>query len=122
MEEKTTRPTGGIGGYGRHLIVSMADGKKIRSIDFNTVAPTAAAPGMFPLDASGEVLDRRNDRGWLAVSVPGILAGLQLALDRWGTHSLADLMAPAIGLARDGFPVSAGLAAAVRQVNGRIER
>ena len=41
---------------------------------------------MYPLDEKGEVKDRLNFYGWLAVGVPGTLAGLQLALDRFGTR------------------------------------
>src|SRR6476620_8817132 len=40
----------GIGGYGGHMTIGMAGGKKIVSIDFNSAAPAAATPGMFPLD------------------------------------------------------------------------
>src|SRR3954466_13275041 len=43
----------GIGGYGGHMILGLNGGKKITSIDFNTAAPVAARPDMFPLDAKG---------------------------------------------------------------------
>src|SRR5205823_8849478 len=44
----------GVGGYGGHAIIGRAGGKRIVAIDFNTVAPAAARPDMFPLDARGQ--------------------------------------------------------------------
>ena len=75
----------GIGGYGGHLVVGLPDGK-VSSIDFNSAAPAAARPDMFPLDAAGRVQGGVNSHGWLAAGVPGTLAGLQRALDRFGSH------------------------------------
>jgi gamma-glutamyltranspeptidase/glutathione hydrolase len=110
----------GIGGYGGHLTIALAGGKKITSIDFNTAAPAAARPDMFALDDKGAVRDRANEFGWLASGVPGTLAGLQLAIDRYGTRSLRELAAPALALARDGFPVTPGLAGALRGMAARL--
>jgi gamma-glutamyltranspeptidase/glutathione hydrolase len=96
----------GIGGYGGHMILGLDGGKKITSIDFNTAAPVAARPDMFPLDAKGAVKDKANYYGWKAAGVPGILAGLQLALDRYGTRSFRDVVAPTIKLAKEGFVIN----------------
>ena len=74
----------GIGGYGGHMTIALRREKKIVSIDFNSTAPAAAREDMFPLDEKGEVRERANFYGWRAVGVPGTLAGLQLALDRYG--------------------------------------
>src|SRR5437762_7229952 len=74
----------GIGGYGGHMIIALAGGKKITAIDFNSTAPAAARPDMFPLDEKGAVKRRLNFYGWQAAGVPGTLAGLQLALARYG--------------------------------------
>ena len=49
--------------------------------------------------------DRANTYGWLAAGVPGVLAGLQLALDKFGTKRFAEVVKPAIKYARDGFAV-----------------
>src|SRR5579862_462700 len=68
----------GIGGYGGHMTIGAAGGKKVASIDFNSAAPAAATPEMFPLDEKGEVVGRKNVHGWLAAGVPGTLAGIQL--------------------------------------------
>src|SRR5207249_4932996 len=63
-----------------------------------------------------------NTYGWLAVGVPGTLAGLQLALDKYGSQPFAKLMQPAIRWARDGVPVSRGLAATLKGAQARLRR
>lgn len=109
----TALPSTGIGGYGGHLVLARPDGTTA-AIDFNTTAPAAATAEMFRADAAGRVEGNAHLHGWLSVGVPGVLAGLQLALDKHGTKRFADLVAPAARKARDGFPVTRGVAAAVR--------
>jgi gamma-glutamyltranspeptidase/glutathione hydrolase len=94
----------GIGGYGGHMAIGLPNGK-VTSIDFNSEAPTAARPDMFPLDAKGNVKGGINSHGWLAAGVPATMAGLQLVLDKYGTKPFAQLVQPAIRYARDGFKV-----------------
>src|SRR6476646_5565350 len=84
----------GIGGYGGHMTIALAGGKTITSIDYNSAAPAAARPDMYPLDEKGEVVGKVNLHGWLAAGVPGTMAGLQFALDRFGTRSFAELVQP----------------------------
>src|SRR5262245_350615 len=103
-------PSCGIGGYGGHLSIARPGRGKVRPIDFNSTAPSTARGDMFPLDTRGAVKDRMNEYGWLAAGVPGTLAGLHLALDRYGTQKFARLVEPAIRFARDGFPVKRGFA------------
>ena len=87
-----TVPNGcGIGGYGGHMVIAVRGRNKVTAIDFNTAAPAAARPNMFPLDEKGVVRGRTNDFGWLAAGVPETLAGLQFALDRYGTHSFREI-------------------------------
>jgi gamma-glutamyltranspeptidase/glutathione hydrolase len=88
----------GIGGYGGHLIVRLANGK-VTCIDFNGTAPAGAQVATY---------------GWLASGVPGILAGLQMALDRFGTRPFKALVEPAIDLAENGFAMPQGLLNAIR--------
>jgi gamma-glutamyltranspeptidase/glutathione hydrolase len=95
-------PSCGIGGYGGHMIIGTPNGK-LSAIDFNSTAPAAARPDMFQLDAKGDVKDKANSVGWLAAGVPGTLAGLQLALDKYGTMKFGRVVQPAIRTARDGF-------------------
>ncbi len=96
----------GIGGYGGHAMIGLAGGRKITAIDFNSTAPAAANAEMFPLNEKGLVRDGINSTGWLAAGVPGTIAGLELALQRYGTRSLRAVLAPAIQLCEEGTYVS----------------
>jgi len=117
-----TVPNGcGIGGYGGHMIIALQRGKKITAIDFNTAAPAAAKPDMFPLEER-RAPGRINEYGWLAAGVPGTLAGLQLALDRYGTRRFREIVAPAIQFATDGFGVSEGLSKAIRALANQLRK
>lgn len=104
----------GIGGYGGHATIALAGGKKVVSIDFNTTAPAAAREDMYRLDEKGEVKGRVNYHGWLAAGVPGTLAGLQLALERYGTKSFREVVQPAIAMARDGAVIFDSMATTLR--------
>jgi gamma-glutamyltranspeptidase/glutathione hydrolase len=106
-------PQCGIGGYGGHMVIAQAESPKVIAVDFNSAAPAAAHQDMFPLDEQGRVRARINEHGWLAAGVPGTLAGMQLALDHYGTRSFREVVAPAIHLAAEGFPVSKELAATI---------
>ncbi|MDY3555019.1 gamma-glutamyltransferase [Gemmata sp. JC717] len=112
-------PGTGIAGYGGHLVVTKPDGK-VFAIDFNSAAPAAIKPDTFTVDAKGNVKGEANTFGWLAVGVPGVLAGLQLALDKFGTKTFAESVRPAVRFAKDGFPVSKGFAAAIRGAKARL--
>jgi gamma-glutamyltranspeptidase/glutathione hydrolase len=97
-----THPAAGNIGGGGFMLVRMADGRSV-AIDYRETAPAAAARDMY-LDARGEVIPRASLRGPRAGGVPGTVAGLALALQRYGTMDLATVMRPAIDLARRGFP------------------
>ena len=101
------------GGYGGSFLFGRKDGR-VAAIDFNSTAPVAFREDVFPLDGAGNVVGRVNEIGWFAAGVPGILAGLQLALDRFGTRRFAQAAQPAIRFARDGFTVGAQLAGVLR--------
>ncbi len=111
----------GIGGYGGHMVVARPSGQ-VMAIDFNSSAPSDARPDMYPLDAAGHVKGGVNSHGWLAAGVPGTLAGLQLALDRFGSRSLDKLIEPAIRFARDGFPVTPALATVITRFAPQFRR
>jgi gamma-glutamyltranspeptidase/glutathione hydrolase len=104
----------GIGGYGGHMTLALATSGLVTSIDFNSIAPAAARDDMFPLNAAGKVIDQKNMYGWLAAGVPGIVAGLQLAISRFGTKRFRDALQPAIGLAEEGFQLGTGAANSLR--------
>jgi gamma-glutamyltranspeptidase / glutathione hydrolase len=102
----------GIGGYGGHMTLALAGTGRITSIDFNCAAPAAARDDMFPLDHGGKVVGQANMYGWRAAGVPGILAGLELALKRYGTLPFREVVQPAIRHAREGFPFGSAAIAA----------
>ena len=91
---------GNLGGGG-FMLIHLADGRD-RFINFCERAPLKATPGMY-LDASGNVVSGRSTRGYLAVAVPGTVAGLEKARESYGTRPRAALIAPAIALAAQGY-------------------
>ena len=101
-------PQAGNLGGGGFLLLRDADGKT-RFIDFREKAPAAATENMY-LDAQGNVLpDSNKDSsvvGYRSVGVPGSVAGLVYAEKQYGKLSLEKVIAPAIKLARDGFPLA----------------
>ena len=98
----------GIAGYGGHMVVAMADGR-VTAIDYNSVAPAAMRHDTFTPDANGAVPDA-HDNGWLSAGVPGTIAGMQLALEKYGTRTFTEALEPAIKAARDGFEIPETLA------------
>jgi gamma-glutamyltranspeptidase/glutathione hydrolase len=105
---------GNIGGGGFMLIHLVDPGQNI-AIDYRERAPAAADRDMF-LDADGNASSELSRYSGLAVGVPGTVAGLALAHKRYGSGrlSFADLVEPAIRLARDGFTVTPDLADILR--------
>jgi gamma-glutamyltranspeptidase/glutathione hydrolase len=99
-------PSAGSLGGGGFMTLQLADGRKT-FLDFREKAPLAATANMF-LDASGEVVARSTRTGHLAVAVPASVSGLETALARYGTMKRADLIAPAIRLAEEGFVLDEG--------------
>ncbi len=95
----------GIGGGGFMLIYPGAGfDDEIVAIDFRERAPLSATRDMYKRE--GKVVPGLSTEGHLAAGVPGCVAGLALALERYGTMPLAEVMAPAIRFAEQGFPVS----------------
>jgi gamma-glutamyltranspeptidase/glutathione hydrolase len=66
------------------------------------------------------VVDDANKYGWLALGVPGTVAGLQMVLERFGTRSFAEAVAPAIEIARGGFTIDAKTALALQGALTRL--
>jgi gamma-glutamyltranspeptidase / glutathione hydrolase len=94
-------PQAGNLGGGGFMLIRMADGKT-HFIDFREEAPAAATANMY-LDAHGNVIEGASEYGYKAVGVPGSVAGLVYAEKKYGKLTLAQVMAPAIRLAREGF-------------------
>jgi gamma-glutamyltranspeptidase/glutathione hydrolase len=96
---------GNIGGGG-FMTIHLANGKNI-FLDFRERAPLAATATLFQ-DAQGKVVPGRSTKTWLGVGVPGSVMGLDAALKKYGTMTRAQVMAPAIKLARDGYVLQPG--------------
>ena len=99
-------PAAGNLGGGGFMTLQLADGRKT-FLDFREKAPLAATADMY-LDAAGNVVAGSTTTGHLAVGVPGTVSGLEVALARYGTMKRADLIAPAIRFAEQGFVLDQG--------------
>src|SRR5579862_7855317 len=96
-------PAGNIGGGG-FMLIRMADGKT-HFLDYREKAPAAATRDMF-LDAQGNVIEDASEIGYKSIGVPGSVAGMVYAEQKFGKLTLKQVMAPAIRLAREGYPLS----------------
>jgi gamma-glutamyltranspeptidase / glutathione hydrolase len=104
----------GLGG-GAFLLTWDQATKTLQNIDGRETAPGAATPDLF-LDAAGKPLPRNEAmESGRSVGVPGVLAALKLAHDKYGKLPWAELFAPAIMLAREGFSVSPRLAGLLKE-------
>ena len=115
-----TWPTAGNIGGGGFLVYHGADGEAT-SFDFREKAPLASTKTMY-LNEDGSVRDNSNHDGILAVGVPGTVAGLELAHQRFGSMPWEDLLQPAIDLARDGMPISWHLHDSFKRLNNWWEQ
>jgi gamma-glutamyltranspeptidase/glutathione hydrolase len=116
-----TLPKAGNLGGGGFMLVHLASRHETVAIDYRETAPAAATRDMF-LDARGEPDPRKSRDTGLSVGVPGTVAGLALAHERYGSgrFTLADLIAPAEQLAREGIAVEADLADSLPRSAGRL--
>lgn len=99
----TYRAAGNIGGGG-FMLIRRADGTS-HFIDFRETAPAASSPTMY-LDRAGRVVPERSAVGVLSTGVPGTVAVLEYARERFGTRSRRELMSTAITDARHGFTLT----------------
>ena len=106
-----TLPRAGNIGGGGFMLVHIAELDKTIAIDFRETAPAKANRDMF-FDANGNVvLDDTYRFSHKSSAVPGSVAGLAHIVQEYGTMSLAEVLEPAIRLARDGIKVTYDLAA-----------
>jgi gamma-glutamyltranspeptidase / glutathione hydrolase len=102
----------GLGGGG-FLLYRRADTGEVKALDFREKAPLKATANMY-LDAQNKVRPRASTDGYLAVAVPGTVAGLAEVQRRYGRLPWAATVQPAIALAEQGFMVSDRLAQATQ--------
>jgi gamma-glutamyltranspeptidase/glutathione hydrolase len=111
-------PQAGNLGGGGFMVIRFPDGKAT-SIDFREKAPGKAHRDMY-LDESKEVVPGLSTLGYLASGVPGSVAGLCYALDKYGTMNLKEILAPAVRLAQEGLTVSYELSKDLREASDEL--
>ena len=104
-----TWPEAGNLGADGFMIVHHAETDETVAIDYRAMAPLRSHRDMY-LDSSGEIIPKIANVGHLSAAVPGAVAGLFEALERYGTMSPEEVLAPSIDLAEKGFPIDAFLA------------
>ena len=113
-------PAAGNLGGGGFMTVQLADGRKT-FLDFREKAPLAATADMY-LDKDGNVVEGLSAKGHLAVGVPGTVSGMELALSKYGTLKRAQVIAPAIKLAENGFALEQGDIELLHTATGEFEK
>ena len=117
-----TYPRAGNIGGGGFMVIRLANGKAT-TIDYREKAPGKSTPTMY-LNEKGEIDRGLTTAGYLAPGVPGTVAGLTLALEKYGSgkFTLAQLLQPAIELARDGFVLTDDMADTLPAFYRRLAR
>src|SRR6266699_1331536 len=110
---------GNIGGGG-FMLIRFADGKTT-FLDYRETAPGKATRDMY-IGKDGKLDEEASVIGYRSVAVPGTVAGLTLALKSYGSMKLADVLAPAIRLAENGFPISKRLAHEFEEERPALQR
>ena len=118
-----TYPRAGNLGGGGFMVIHLADRNEDVAIDYRETAPAAATRDMF-LGADGKPDAAKSRDSALGIGVPGTVAGLSLALEKFGSgkFTLAELVQPAIDLARDGFVLTDDVADTLPGLHKRFER
>jgi gamma-glutamyltranspeptidase/glutathione hydrolase len=113
---------GNIGGGG-FMVIHLAERHEDVAIDYRETAPAATTQDIF-LGADGKPDVDKSRNSALGIGVPGTVAGLALALERYGSgkFTLAQILKPAIDLARDGFVVSDDTADTLTDMYRRMAR
>jgi gamma-glutamyltranspeptidase/glutathione hydrolase len=99
-------PAAGNLGGGGFMLIRLAEGKT-HFLDYREKAPAAATRDMY-LDTHGDVVGGASEVGYKAIGVPGSVAGMVYAHQKYGKLTLKQVMAPAIRLAREGYRLSWG--------------
>jgi gamma-glutamyltranspeptidase/glutathione hydrolase len=112
-------PAGNLGGGG-FMVIRQANGKAT-AIDYREMAPAAAHRNVY-LDDKGEYIKESSTYGHAAAGVPGTVAGLAYALEKYGTMKWAEVAKPARRLASEGFPVWYQLERSLTGASERLAR
>src|SRR5262245_23866684 len=113
-------PAAGNLGGGGFMVIRRADGKAT-AIDYREMAPAAAHRNVY-LDDKGEYIDESSTYGHAAAGVPGTVAGLAYALEKYGTMKWADVAEAERKLAAGGFPVRYQLERSLKGSSKQLSR
>jgi len=113
-------PSAGNLGGGGFMVIRQANGKAT-AIDYREMAPAAAHRNVY-LDDKGEYVDESSTYGHAAAGVPGTVAGLSYALEKYGTMKWAQVAEPARRLAAEGFPVWYQLERSLKGASKQLSR
>jgi gamma-glutamyltranspeptidase/glutathione hydrolase len=124
-----TYPRAGNIGGGGFMVIHLAEGNQVAggnrdiAIDYREIAPAAITRDIF-LGPDGKPDQARSLNSALGIGVPGTVAGLALALDKYGSgkFTLAELLKPAIALATDGIPIADDIADTLAECRARLSR
>ncbi len=116
-----TLPRAGNLGGGGFMLIHLADKQKTIALDYREKAPLAATADMF-LDENGNVNQEKVRFSHQAVGVPGTVAGLTMALEKYGTISLKRALKPAIELAEKGMIVDEDLYNSLLFAKNRLQK
>ena len=100
-----TYPSAGNIGGGGFMVIHLADGNNI-TIDYREKAPLSAYRDMY-LNEAGEFVPELSRQGTTSAGVPGSVAGLIYALEKYGTLPLEEVIQPALDLAKHGWNLDA---------------
>lgn len=113
-------PSAGNLGGGGFMVIRLANGQAT-AIDYREMGPAAAHRNVY-LDAQGEYIKESSTYGHRAAGVPGAVAGLAYALEKYGTMKWAEVAEPARRLAADGFPVWYQLERSLKGASEQLSR
>ncbi|AVI67467.1 gamma-glutamyltransferase [Shewanella sp. WE21] len=114
-----TLPRAGNIGGGGFMLVHIAKENKTIAIDYREMAPSKAKKNIF-LDENGDAVEKLSREHGLAVGVPGTVMGMSLALEKYGTMTLAQVTAPAIKMAQEGISITPDLAQSLAGLKRRM--
>ena len=118
-----TFPQAGNIGGGGFMLVRMADGAEnagVYALDYRETAPATARPDMY-INQDGSIDVQEKRFGIKSTAIPGTVAGLLLAQEKWGRLTRQQVLAPAINLARQGFLVGNSLAYSLDRASSRFQ-
>ncbi|MFB2641242.1 gamma-glutamyltransferase [Shewanella bicestrii] len=116
-----TLPRAGNIGGGGFMLVHLAKENKTIAIDYREIAPSKAKKDIF-LDENGDAVTKLSREHGLAVGVPGTVMGMSLALEKYGTMTMAQVTAPAIKMAQEGISVTPDLAVSLAGLKRRMSQ